>query len=1167
MADKEQSDNLFATAMVIIVAIVIVLVLLFTILLSTGRIKLSNGCLKRYEFSNSNDEISVFHTSYLMANGYYASNSQSPQYGQWLNTEIYLDEEDEIFINVQGNISLCKAYLQKNNLYQDSSTDDFGAKIEIPRVEDYNAAPVSLIFDAKKGGWRNLTQLTQGDSLIVSINKDQKHDQQVNIYNPFKKSIDNTTCNQGYREYKPMCGRFSIYKASETDKKYTIGCGQTRVPQTCDCDWQCHGDAWDAGEKSSICRGNKYGGGSKAGYIIGKDASKCEAYCPDDRFCPDNLKLFGWCGCGNWTWKARTRSDQTCDIYSWNNTITGEMPRPYRFDGWYVSPRFENINDLIQNHYAECNDGSKDWINGEFQNQRYFWYSADTATGLLYRLSDNDSVDYNWGNKSNAQIDDKVFFPANSDYVFAKINVYDKYSDIDKNYQNDKRQIMIKTDYASIEGQSKYLQYRFHSSSDNSTGGYVLNIKQTKCKRKNGNAFTDTFNNRGQIQYIVSAVNKNPNTITSQLNPVFLSVDASGNSKITGKTGTRGMLWIRIYNNPDDYKDSYGSYKITFSKKKNIVSGGFLHRVFTPVMNSIKTTMFDAASRVFQNMTCYKLTDKSKCSNFFNYIKAILTIYIALYGIMFMIGLTEISQSDIIIRIIKVVIIAKLLTGDTFEFFAKNLFPILFNFVDQIILNVSGYSYTPPPASASDVSGVSDGIAFGTSKIFDFFLNTNSSTSTAFVFLDEIMSKIFFDLSFIAQLFALIIMGINGIIYFIFIVLSLVIITISTLRAIAVYFMSFIAMCLLIALSPIFLSFMLFEFTKPLFDNWLKAIFHYMIEPVIMMVGLIVLVKLFTLYLDNAIGYSVCWKCALVFKIPFMSTLGIDLAFLNMPIFCLTWFAPWGFDPNIDYMGINLIHVVALLLISYCTYSYISLVGTIASKLSGSMTPSGADMGAKMADKMEQKQLGKIGLDRKSIKKIKKRINKRRMQNKARINKEWNKMKERQEDEKEKQEQAKKEAKKKMLKDKEDQAKQKKEISSAKSGRSKTKEMQDAPKQKVSDVKDNLNNITGEQSVERNITAEPSKAPPKEENDNTSDQSVERNIKSGDTHEPSKENDNNTNESQDKSVKEVKKEDKNENLNSNQVEGQEALPQSNNSDGEAEKTDGPNSVSPPPQEP
>ena len=134
----------------------------------------------------------------------------------------------------------------------------------------------------------------------------------------------------------------------------------------------------------------------------------------------------------------------------------------------------------------------------------------------------------------------------------------------------------------------------------------------------------------------------------------------------------------------------------------------------------------------------------------------------------------------------------------------------------------------------------------------------------------------------------------------------------------SVYIMAFMAVALLLGLAPLFLKFLLFDKTYYLFENWMRFLFRYMIEPVILMVGITVLTTLFTIYLDYVLGYSVCWKCGLVFQVPFVGIPGMQL-FQGLPLFCINWFTPWGLDNSgaSGMIGMNLQNMVALVMIAY----------------------------------------------------------------------------------------------------------------------------------------------------------------------------------------------------------------------------------------------------------
>ena len=151
----------------------------------------------------------------------------------------------------------------------------------------------------------------------------------------------------------------------------------------------------------------------------------------------------------------------------------------------------------------------------------------------------------------------------------------------------------------------------------------------------------------------------------------------------------------------------------------------------------------------------------------------------------------------------------------------------------------------------------------------------STSVSNPFMFMNEVFTKIFLSATFAAQM-----------------IVALAIVIIVGFRAIAVYLMAYFAIAVLIGIAPLFLTFILFERTRYLFDNWVKFTFRYMLESTIMLAGIIIFTQLFTIFLDYVTGYSVCWNCGIPFTIPFPSIPGFNPAILDVPIFCFNWFAP-----------------------------------------------------------------------------------------------------------------------------------------------------------------------------------------------------------------------------------------------------------------------------------
>ena len=869
----------------ILTLVAILLCIVLWIIAIVGGMDLTDGCLYRYNFDGDGSVSSadkLTDTITLKANANYtalssettgAATSLDPTtYGKWLNTNLRVASGQKVSFVMKGDISLCKSYIPRYNLQDESDRNISNEVMEIPRYEETPSTPATLIFDAKTNEWRNLTQVFKNDKIVVTLQRDKKSSaSSSSVYSSIRKGNVSADCSEGKRAYQPICGRYSLWNAASP---YVDKCEYVAQCYECNCSEGCytrgaHWSFWPSNE--STCHTNS----------------------------------------GDW--------ERNCDWCSCYRNINGVAPEPYKNDGKYTSPWSNDINALFTNFNRDCTT-EHEYVGGEYQNKKYFWFSADDAAGLLYRFDSN----LNPTNKTTR----------GSGYLFAAIQE-------DQSYLNgaDNQQIIMNTIYTGSD--IGYLQYRFHDSDPNfadNTGGYVLSVKQTKCRRTNGNVFNDTLEGRGAVQYIIADYGKNPNNDMSGLATGNIIVDANGSGSITASSNNQGYLWMKIKNSPDDYKDSFGQYQVQFFTE--VERGGFYRDVLDPFFEGFKGKIKGAAVTVFKNMTCYKgLGGEGNCTNFFTYIKAILILYIMTYGMMFLLGMVKISQTDLVVRVVKIAFVSGLMNDSTFEFFNTYVFDFTTEFSDTIIANMSGYS----------------------------LFSGSTSISNPMMFMNEVMTKIFLSSTFAAQIMALPAMGLNGVLYFILMIVCIGIIIIVLFRAIAIYLMAYMAIAVLIGISPLFLTFILFEKTRHLFDNWVKFTFRYMLEPIIMLAGIIILTQLFTIYLDYVIGYSVCWKCAIPIKIPFPNIEGVSPAFLDVELFCFNWFAPWGFDHRSSQMGLSMQNMVVLLMIAYCLWGYIDFSASIVGRIAGGAGgPSATGMGQAMSGAAENSMLKKVGLDAES---------------------------------------------------------------------------------------------------------------------------------------------------------------------------------------------------------
>ncbi len=874
-----------------------------------GAVNFGNGCFLRYDDgSGAGNSDRITNTIMLAATGNYTVTMETRdgklvsaydpnRYGEWVNANVTVKSGQEIDLQIEGNISLCRAYLPKNNIQQLSDLDNYNNRIPIPRIEETELEPVNLIFDAKTGEWRNIAELYNNDQVIISILPDHKQlsgvpNNVANVSNSFKLINDGGTirnvveradCSAGKTTYSPLCGRYSIYGRPYVDN----------------CQW--HNDYWN--RQTSTC-------GSKC---IGCSDFTCFF---DKGCCPVKCEKMG--GYSNvYKTAPEPYSDDNKFTFNWSD----DLNKLY-FAGTELSCSYSNDKPA-----GTCPDSgnfnSKDAstiMGAGYQNNKRFWYSASTATGLLYRIS-------------NSEVPVSAKSLGNS-YVFAKISeVQTPYDGINSGRADNEKYKIIYNDIL-VNTPKTYLQYRLWAKDDNythTTGGYVLSIKQTKCRRTNGNSFDDVIPNRGKVQYVIVPFDgDDPNKVSYPAQNIDIA-NSEGTAKITADRD--GHLWMKVYNKEEDYKESYGRYQVKFMTSEKV--GSFTLLIATPLLEILKSKVQTAAETIFQNMTCYG-GEAGSCISFFNYIRGVLILYVMVLGATFLLGMTKINQQDLVMRLVKIAIVAGLMNGSTFEFFNAYLFDLMINFSDGIISNMSGYS---------------------------MFTSTNK-IANPFMFLDALMSKLLFSKTFIAQVLALLSMGLSGVIYFVIVFIAVIIVIITVLRAMVVYIMAFMAVALLIGIAPLFLTFMLFDFTRYLFDNWVRFTFRYMIEPVILMAGIIIITQLFTIYLDYATGYSVCWKCALPIKIPFPSLPGLPGNFTNLEIFCINWFAPWGMDTRSGMMGINLQHYIALIILAYGMYGYVDFSGRMVVRLTNNTSgPSATYMAAPVSHSMEQGALRKVGLD------------------------------------------------------------------------------------------------------------------------------------------------------------------------------------------------------------
>lgn len=204
-----------------------------------------------------------------------------------------------------------------------------------------------------------------------------------------------------------------------------------------------------------------------------------------------------------------------------------------------------------------------------------------------------------------------------------------------------------------------------------------------------------------------------------------------------------------------------------------------------------------------------------------NVVSILLTIYVFLTAAAYLIGTLRITHTELVIRVIKIAIVSVLLNPSYgWQFFNDNLFSLFLDGSEFIAYQIQSAASTGPSQGS----------------ILHLFVAKQT--------LAKVLALTF--TSWTGPLFALL-----YIIAFVFLV------CVSVRNAI-LYLSSLVMICIIIALGPIFICFMLFGFTRSLFENWLKQLTSYSLQAVILLaIEAFISVELSHQIYAN-LGFTVC---------------------------------------------------------------------------------------------------------------------------------------------------------------------------------------------------------------------------------------------------------------------------------------------------------------------
>lgn len=455
-------------------------------------------------------------------------------------------------------------------------------------------------------------------------------------------------------------------------------------------------------------------------------------------------------------------------------------------------------------------------------------------------------------------------------------------------------------------------------------GGYTLSVTKD-CSEET----------RKSLYYMVS--DKRPTVLPGEQGTT--NIDFVNASLLPLSPSARGDLYVAVLDKDKDYRNNRGAFTFEYSamKEQSKVISSAVGRVKKYVMIALYGPGYDNFFKIGSSGTgaVGSIFNTLTRTSFLTIVKALLAVYVTVYSAFFFAGVKKLSIAEVFIMVCKVGVIVTLLSPGSWEFFNKHMFML--------------FSQAP-------------------SQLIDAISNRDLLSSGGFDFLDRPFYRFTFSETWY-QIMGLIFAGPFGWFAVVLIMWSLWVLFSSVFELIITYFISLIMVGLLLSLAPFFLSMILFQRTKSIFDMWVAALSQNAMHPVVMCVSFAFMSEIVSGIAYSVFSYDVCSGCVAKAK--------IDFGFTSVPLCLVNFLLPVGYSPGYtvaDYnklahegatfMGvpIDLAKVLMLVISAHAMKHTVSFAGNVVLSIFGVVASDLSHVGHAASEGM----LGLVGMDKES---------------------------------------------------------------------------------------------------------------------------------------------------------------------------------------------------------
>lgn len=356
-------------------------------------------------------------------------------------------------------------------------------------------------------------------------------------------------------------------------------------------------------------------------------------------------------------------------------------------------------------------------------------------------------------------------------------------------------------------------------------------ITNAPCILKRGVALYALIGATGSNPNESFATQKDPQGITFHLGEPtvgyeMLDVDKHGNTRQAGGVAynyqdddnlrqqyVNNSLYFKILDK--FYDDNSGQYRVTIKSGINATDADPI----SFVTNLVKKFLFgtDNDYGLIRNIYLGIVNNPG----YRTAVSALLSLYIMWTALSYLAGNVQVTHTELIMRVLKIAVVSALLSSEySWTFFNDYLFVWFVGGVEQILGIIMEAGATGP----------------GSPGILSMMLAPQT----------------------MAKLFSLLFLEWRGFIYIALFFFALYFVILIYFDAAVLYLTALIAIGMIITMAPIFICFMLFNITRSLFDNWLKQLISYAVQPIILFTGLIFISMILRQEIYGALGFRVC---------------------------------------------------------------------------------------------------------------------------------------------------------------------------------------------------------------------------------------------------------------------------------------------------------------------